>query len=225
MNKALVSLITIFTLLVVITLFLGEDKKENDNNDIAEAPAIPLIDAAKDNNIKLVEKLLKTKIDINAKDSNEFTALTYASYKNNLPMVQLLLSKGADPNKGANSPNGSALSMAARHENVKIVLELLKSKAKLEIEDVTGMTPLLIAVKKNNSKLVKIFIDNGANVNAQALESVSALQLAIDNNNPEMISYLIKAGADKNLETMGNQSLIDYAKYKKSSEEIIKLLK
>ncbi len=57
-----------------------------------------LIDAVENNDIRLVQKLLDSGVDINIISNDGDTALNYASVNGNLEIVRLLLKNRADPN-------------------------------------------------------------------------------------------------------------------------------
>lgn len=71
-----------------------------DVNALYENDYSPLMAAARNGNLHMLAKLLKKDVDVNLRDKHGNTALFEAIFfnTNNLPLIQLLLDKGADPN-------------------------------------------------------------------------------------------------------------------------------
>ncbi|XP_008558673.1 putative ankyrin repeat protein RF_0381 [Microplitis demolitor] len=150
--------------------------------------------------IKLLDQLLKKGVDVNfATETNE-PALHSAISANNLPLVEKLISAGADVNMMslAKGPfyDTTPLQVAVENENVKIVELLIKNNAHVNI-DSKRSTVLTKAARKGNFELVDLLIKAGAHVNPDS-EQGKPLHMAIAKNNYEMTEYLIARGADVN---------------------------
>ena len=65
---------------------------------LAAAPDLRLLDAVKQNDIQLANRLLKERADVNARYGDGSTALVLAAYKNNAAMADLIIRAGAGIN-------------------------------------------------------------------------------------------------------------------------------
>lgn len=105
----------------------------------------PLICAAKDNNTKIVEVLLKHGADSNSIDIDGTTALMSAVRQRNSTMMKMLIKSGADIN--AQDNNGDSVLEYASNgscsgDGEKIVKYLLQNGANRGIRNNQGKTPL-----------------------------------------------------------------------------------
>lgn len=105
----------------------------------------PLICAAKDNNTKIVEVLLKHGADSNSIDIDGTTALMSAVRQRNSAMMKMLIKSGADIN--AQDNNGDSVLEYASNgscsgDGEKIVKYLLQNGANRGIRNNQGKTPL-----------------------------------------------------------------------------------
>ena len=100
-------------------------------------------------------------VNVNAKDAKGTYPLMLAcSYKDNDAMIELLLSKGADPN--IRGPNGEIpLALAARY-SLKAVQMLVDKGADINAKDNAGFTALWWAKKMEQDTVVKFLKDKGA---------------------------------------------------------------
>jgi uncharacterized protein len=73
----------------------------------------------------VLDILLKKGADVNTKDSTGYTALIYASGKDNVDIVKKLLAKGANVN--AKTYDGRTALMIAKEQGYSDIEELLKS--------------------------------------------------------------------------------------------------
>lgn len=105
----------------------------------------PLICAAKDNNTKIVEVLLKHGADSNSIDIDGTTALMSAVRQRNSTMMKMLIKSGADINAQDNNGD-SVLEYASKGscsgDGEKIVKYLLQNGANRGIRNNQGKTPL-----------------------------------------------------------------------------------
>jgi ankyrin repeat protein len=161
--------------------------------------------------------------DVETKDENGDTLLTYAVKKNVLQVVEFLVDKGANI-EHRNNDNLNALLLSLQHNTIhdcwdpetsledeendisKITRLLLEKYKQLGIsidcEDNDGNTPLLLSIEENrNTSLAKLLLFYGADVHHRNKENKNALLLTIDSINLIGIAEeLIKYGADINLE-------------------------
>jgi ankyrin repeat protein len=158
----------------------------------------PILSAAGENDLELVEILLNA-----SADANTLHALDRAAGpRDNLGLLTLLLDEGAD----IQTYGGEALEQAASHHNLEAVQFLLASGADVNapIRSKGYRTPLQAAT--SDVELVRILIKAGADVNAYKsyYTGRTALQAAAYHRNIESVRELLKAGA--NVNAVGNPS-------------------
>jgi ankyrin repeat protein len=100
-------------------------------------------------------------VDVNSKDAKGTYPLMLAcSYKDNDKMIELILSKGADPN--IRGPNGETpLGLAAKY-SLKAVQMLVEKGADVNAKHEGGFTALRWAREMEQSETIKFLKDNGA---------------------------------------------------------------
>jgi ankyrin repeat protein len=106
------------------------------------------------------------------------TPLMWAAYHNDLPMVRLLLDRGADPNRSTYF--GGPLSQACWNDGFEAALELIDRGVKVKTRDaVAGFTPLHWAAGNESlsSHLVRLLLVSGADPNAEGGDLVDAFGL------------------------------------------------
>src|SRR5262249_57937155 len=84
-----------------------------------------LADAAMKGDLGTVRSLLVQKSDVNAAQPDGMTALHWATHKNDLEMVRVLLRAGADVKRGTRIESITPLMMASESVNAAIVELLL----------------------------------------------------------------------------------------------------
>jgi len=111
----------------------------------------------------VIDALLATGVEINARDGQGRTALHYAVTKGNTDAALTLLNKHADP-----SLVDGELRSAMHHAcmgNMDCVVILLKFHSPCDLRDSIGRTPLSFAAENGQASVCKLFLENGANVN------------------------------------------------------------
>ncbi|MDF3047895.1 MAG: ankyrin-like [Candidatus Midichloriaceae bacterium] len=119
-----------------------------------------LIDAVKEDDIMLVEKLLKAGVNSNLCSDHINAPLYRAIHNKNFKMVKMLLEYGANPNLilGCASLPFSPLGTVAWAQSIKIAKLLIKNGA-----DVNGSTNILDnAATLKTTAMLKFFLKNGA---------------------------------------------------------------
>ena len=169
----------------------------------------PLLAAAIANDLDMVRLFVERGVDVNAATAKGDTALQYAAGAGNLAMVKLLLAKGADVNfattgalqvrKGPIGLNHlSPLMYAAPYGTPELVKTLMDAGAKVNAQDIRGMTPLMLAVasETQNPDVTRLLLAKGCDVNAKSLLGETALDWARKYGDAEIIGLLQKVGGD-----------------------------
>ena len=125
----------------------------------------------------VVQAMLDSGADVNAKDKDGWTPLLWAAYNGNAEVISVLLQAGADVNAKKNNGDTPLLSAVLR-ENIELISVLLKRGADVNAKDDDGRTPLLSAVLRENIELISILIQAGADLNAKDNDGFTPLDLA-----------------------------------------------
>lgn len=128
--------------------------------------------------------------------------------RGNMPMVQLLLSKGCSINQ-ADSTGFTALHIAASHGNPDLVALLLKHRANAKSVTAQGHTALHLAAQRPSVETVKMLVDAGMEMDRMDGEMKTALLHACIHGNEAVARFLAEKGANVNQsDTSGNTPLL-----------------
>ena len=168
--------------------------------DNEELPA--LHKAIEDGNRAKVKRLLAAKADVNAPDAGGMKPLFYAVVGGNMEVIADLLAAKADVN--APDANGmKPLFYAVVCGNMEVIADLLAAKADVnavvEIDDISGCTPLHCSVRPDYPAAIDILATSGANVNRRDSNGWTPLHWAAFFERPAVVRALIKHGANVNL--------------------------
>jgi ankyrin repeat protein len=156
-----------------------------------------LVDAAMYGNLKQLQELIASGVDVNAIATCNRTALSLAIQGGKIPIIQALLDAGADPNLPDETDEGLAAN-----------------------------SPLAEAASTffatNRSEMVRLLIQRGANVNQQDAEGRTALMCSL--SNIEAIEILIASNADLEIRDNNGNTVLMMAELAKSTK-IAKILK
>lgn len=143
-------------------------------------------------------------------NSEGYTLLHVAADQNNLAMVELLLSRGADPAIKTNT-GSTALTMASG--------TMVRSKIKAAMDGGVKAAPAVtgkgdfdkiryaIGIKDNATAIAEI--NKGIDINMQTSEGYTLLHIAADQNNLVMVEKLLRAGAQPNIRSQSGSTAAD----------------
>lgn len=181
-----------------------------------------------DDNIAILEYLIRMGGDISAKDDLGTTPLIQASQVGAAKALKILIEKGANVND-RDAFGSTALHYAAKGsgsaEDEESLVALICRGAKIEARDKAGSTPFIVASKSNKVRLLNALIRNGANVNAQDNYGWTALMFATRDNHIEIMRLLLDEKADMNLKTLSGQTALSIAEGSAQNREAYELLK
>lgn len=146
-------------------------------------------------NIDIVRLLLARGAKIDLRDNIEgFQPIYHAATKNSIPLVRLLLEKGADPNTETSEWDGGPwqpIFFAAANGNTEMINLLIEHGAKLTERSraVEG------AVQSGNLDLVRFFLSKGGSLEWKIPEG-TLLHAACYSAPLEMVKFLVEHGAD-----------------------------
>ncbi|WP_108671341.1 M48 family metallopeptidase [Peribacillus acanthi] len=155
------SVYTLFTIGLSVIFYFGMDKivgiiDEDLGVSYEVEGATPLMEAAGENDVDLVTKLLlEDANNIDATDSEGSTALHWAVLSDSYETTKLLLDNGADPNK-ADNWKATPLITATYNENVEMVKLLLNHGADKSMKDEGDMTAYDVAEDVMNKEIMEL---------------------------------------------------------------------
>jgi len=141
----------------------------------------------------IVEFLILNKIDINVKDNNGDTFLTYAINKYHekksseiLCFINSLISHGFDINT-VDIHGVSPLELAVNNGDLDIIKILVENK-----DDSDGITSLAYAINKGNLDVVKFLVENKDDINTKDSYGITSLIYAINKGNLDVVKFLVE---------------------------------
>jgi hypothetical protein len=152
--------------------------------------------------IEKFSELLSATQEIEARDAKGRTALFRAARVGRLNHVQLLLSKGADPN-AIDSTGESPLQSSVRYSHLECAKLLIDAGAEVNYcpppeANEYSESALCSAVRKATTELVALLLSRGADPNLCTSARRLPLILAVGCKNFEMVNALVEAGARVN---------------------------
>lgn len=122
---------------------------------------LPLIVACQNGHFDIVKLLVNKGVNLNGL-FEDFTPLSMAVWKDNVPMAEWLIQQGADLKK-ANNIGVTALTAAARYgqtNTVKLLIEAYKNQ-NLSLTD--DLNPLSFAIENKHNETVDLLLNNNLN--------------------------------------------------------------
>lgn len=169
-------------------------------------------------------------------DKGEFTALQYAAKKNYIPLIKLVLEKGADVNYHRKDNEykdtmrfGTALHWAVFNDREEVIELLLENGA--DIDAPAGIkrwgrveTPLDIAVAYGCEGVVKLLLERGASLVTNPYEQTPLLTKAAKGGHDGIVRMLLDEGVDINASLQGCEKTPLYQAVQSIRLTVVKLL-
>ena len=162
--------------------------------------------------VDVIKQLLSKPVDL----KDDF-GIIIASRAGFLQIVELLLSKGANPNVKDNYLD-SPLIAASEMGHLNVVQLLLTNGAKFDVIDKHRKTPIMLASEHGRIHVVDFLLKNGANLNDKDDKGETSIVLASGAGYKNVVELLLKSGVKDNI-----QLAMDKAR-KFNHGEIVKLL-
>ncbi|MGH8228598.1 MAG: ankyrin repeat domain-containing protein [Steroidobacteraceae bacterium] len=151
--------------------------------------------------------LIKSGANVNVPQGDGTTALDWATYRLDVPLVKTLLKHGANPNLMSHF-GSNPLDEAVKAANLPLTKLLLRAHAKADEPNPDGQTALMLAARTGVLPIVKLLVKRGANVNArERWRGQTALMWAAAQGHPDVVKYLVKHGANVNTREIYNDWL------------------
>lgn len=156
----------------------------------------PLMLAASNNRVRLMERLLRQKSDPDRQNKEGATALMFAARLGQTDAVCCLLKAGANVHI-ADKQGRTALMAAAMNGYPKVVYLLLAHRAEVNAKDKKGATALLLACRYNgDAAVIRSLLQSGADFAVRDVSGQTAFSLALLRGYEEAKVELLRVGAE-----------------------------
>ncbi|KAK1236987.1 hypothetical protein MKX08_007935 [Trichoderma sp. CBMAI-0020] len=157
----------------------------------------PLTYAVWNENVTLVQLLIKAGGRAHLRDEVDGTPLSYAFCNGNARIIDLLAKKKRRVDI-ENDINRLLLSAAAKGHEEVISLLLKTNRADIDTRGAFSQTPLILAVNTHDERIVKLLLETGADVNVHDRDGRTPLIIATSKQDEAKIKLLLESGADVN---------------------------
>lgn len=123
---------------------------------------------------------------INCTIANDNTPLMHAARMGKIDVLNMLLSRGADPAL-LNADSNGALWFACVANSEACATALIKAGAPLDSQNVNGATALIYCASAGKTPLVRLLLKAGANAELMTLDDFTALELAANRECMKML--------------------------------------
>ena len=196
----------------IVTLLISYGKGTHKVNEQDK----PLLNAVKNNNLKLVKRFL-TKQNSNIFDESGSSLLIIASNNGYFEIVKLLLENGAKFNM-MNPAGHTALNKAVWSKKNDVAKYLIEKGADVNKTDERFiLPPLVAAARSNNLEMGKILLDKGANINTQnGIDKFTPIIWAAFYENIDFVKLLLQYKPDLTLVSKyDNKDIFGFTRNKK----------
>jgi ankyrin len=158
-------------------------------------------DAAMKGDANAVAALLTQKADVNAPQADGATAVHWAVYRDDLPMLDRLIAAGARVTT-ANRHGATPLALACINGSAPAIERLLKAGADPNERGANGETALMMASRTGAVAAMLTLLKAGAEVNAtEKLRGTTALMWAAAQSHPAAVKVLVDHGANVGMQS------------------------
>jgi ankyrin repeat protein len=162
--------------------------------------------------IKLVEKLLKNGVNVNAV-WQKLTPLIQACTNGHCNVMKILLEYRANVNAGVKT----ALHFAAKEGRLDVARILLENKSNVNAKDDYRNTPLHEAASYGNLELAKLLVANGAEIESKEKGGETPLYTACKRGHLPIVEYLVSKKADVETRNKSQLTLLHAAANNRAS--------
>jgi ankyrin repeat protein len=204
-----------------VRLLLDNGAKVNARSGLGRTPL--LVAATYAGNAQVVRLLIKNGANVTDQDTFQETALTSASKRGDVELVEMLIEAGADVQAGGRWP----LDWATEEGNAETVACLLKHGASDNRDRLNAA--LVTATMRGPTEAVRLLLEYGADPNASptigVFGSFTPLMGAAysASNGTDAVKLLLQKGADVRAKTSSGETALTFAR-KSGHAQVIELL-
>jgi ankyrin repeat protein len=170
-------------------------RKEIANLLVARGATLTLFEACAAGEFDHVERLIAGGAAHNTYSDDGWTPLHLAAFFGHLPILELLLARGADVRAKSRNANGNTPLHAALAANHNMAAGLLiGSGADVNAADAEGWRPLHLAAANGSVETMKTLIAQGADISATNAKGLTPLALADERHHREAVALLQRHG-------------------------------
>jgi ankyrin len=163
---------------------------------VGAAGDLRLIEAVRARNTERVRALIAERVDVNARQGDQATALHWAAHLDDQEMIAVLLRAGAVADV-ADDTGATPLYLACVNGNAEVVATLLEAGANAKTTLLSGETALMTCARSGNATAVRSLLRRGAVINArESAHNQTALMWAAAQSHPDVVAALLEGGAD-----------------------------
>jgi hypothetical protein len=188
-----------------------------------------LIKAIKDKNVERVKILLDKGVNINYKDDDDKSLLTFACYTGNIQIIRMLIDAGCDVNYDNGWDRPPLLEFIAQlsecnDQAVELVRLMIAKGADVNYLNYEGNSVLFFAAKENFYRIVELLLDAGADLNYANEWNWNALMQAVFYDAYDVAKLLLERGIRTDLiDKQWGETAYSLAK-KRASDKLCELL-
>jgi len=185
------------TNMVNINLRSNIDPHIDDDRDLDDYKATPLLEAAKNGHTDIVRLLLDKGAKPNISDKYGDSPLMAAALKGHKEVVKLLIEKGADPNM-IDCDEYAALHYAVSMGHNDVIQMLLDNGADPNMTDCDEYAALHCAARMGHNDVIRMLLDIGADPNISNEHGETPLHMAVISGYKNTAVLLLSNGANPN---------------------------
>ena len=161
--------------------------------------------------LKMVNMVLNSGVDIDVEDELEITPLFQAAAAGLRQICELLIEKGANINKRSKTGE-TPLFIASQEGHTDVVKLLLGHACKVDECRNDGSSPLIIAIFNRRIDIARLLVENGADVDTKCVDGTSSLYVAAKIGSLELVQFLTDHNASLTMNTYGQSPIIAAAR-------------
>ena len=157
--------------------------------------------AAGGGHVHVAELLLGKGADVNAKDKDGASAMTYATRSCKHEMVKLLKDRGVNV----------TLDAAACLGELELVQRLMDETAKVDAKTQDLSIAVMCSASLGHPEVVKFLLETGADVDSKDREGATALMRAAEHGRLDVMRLLLRKGTAVDATNPGGETALFYA--------------